>query len=183
MIRLFIFCCLIGFNSYTQTDELQTELGLDGFLSFSSFGGSGGIGARYGFIVKEDLIVGPMVRYQRYWSNNLGTNQTYGFNAYGVGGFIHKRIGNILFLGAELEFMRSPISTYGTINGSGQVTTACFAGGGYSQEFSSGIRINAGLFYDLVNNPNSPFRNGYFMKRTNGSYIPAIYRICFFFPL
>jgi hypothetical protein len=38
-------------------------------------------------------------------------------------------------------------------------------------------------FYDIINNQNSPFRLSYFMKKANGTLIPVIYRIGFFFPI
>ena len=179
-LLIFVTCFLVG---HVSAQPLETELGLDGFFSASTFGGGLGLGAKYGFLKTEHLIIGPSIRYQRYWSNNLNTGVYASFNAYGIGGFVHRRFSNTLFLGSELEIMRSPINTYGMISGSGVLAPACFVGGGFSKAFDSGIRINAGLFYDLINHVNSPFRSSYFMKRTNGTYIPAIYRICFFFPL
>ena len=160
-----------------------TEVGVDGFFGASTMGGSFGIGVRYGWKFNEYFIAGPLVRYQRYWTNNTFTGQKFSYNAYGAGVFGHARFGNVLFLGAEIEFMRSPLTTFGAVSSNGVLAPAAFLGGGFSREFNESIRINAGIFYDVINHANSPFRNGYFMKRANGSYIPAIYRIAFFFPL
>lgn len=184
MKKLFVLILLINVSStFSQTKIEGTELGIDGFFGASTYGGSFGIGVKYGFKLNENFIFGPSIRYQRYWSNNVYAGTKFGFNSYGVGGFAHGRFGNMLFAGAELEFMRSPINNYGAITGNNVVSPSFFVGGGFSREFNESIRINAGLFYDVINNPNSPFRQGYFMKRANGSFIPLIYRICFFFPL
>ena len=182
VLLTFLVIATISF-SQAQTKIEGTEFGIDGFFSASSYGGSFGAGLKYGFVVKEKFIFGPTFRYQRYWSNNITVGTKYGYNSFGLGGFGHARFGNMLFMGAELEFMRSPYNTYGGITSNYTVAPALFLGGGFSREFNESIRINAGLYYDVINHPQSPFRDGYFMRRANGSYIPAIYRITFFFPL
>lgn len=184
-MRIIICICLAlsTFSSYSQTKVDGTELGIDGFFGASSFGGSFGVGVKYGFVFRQNLIVGPSIRYQRYWTNNYNTSTKFGYNTYGLGGFFHARFGNALFLGAELEFMKSPFNPYGGISNGSKIAPALFVGGGFSREFNESVRINAGVFYDVIDSPMSPFRQGYFMKRANGSFIPLIYRIAFFFPL
>jgi len=152
-----------------------TEVGVDGFFGASSMGGSFGIGLRYGWKFNEYFIAGPIVRYQRYWTNNTFTGQKFSYNAYGSGVFGYARFGNVIFLGADIEFMRSPLTTYGAISSNGVLAPAAFLGGGFSREFNESIRINAGIFYYLVVPVNSAFMYGYFMIRAIGSYIPAIY--------
>lgn len=160
----------------------KREIGVDGFANFSNLGGSFGIGLKYGLIHKKNWIYGPSVRFQRMWSNGV-SGQKYGFNILGAGGFLHFRFQNILFAGAELEFLRSP-SNYNFILSPMRMVATCFVGGGYSREFrNSGVRLNAGAFYDIINSPGSPFWTSYILKNANGKLLPAIYRVGFFFPL
>lgn len=185
IMRLIICICLAlsTFSSFSQSKVEGTELGIDGFFGASSFGGSFGVGVKYGFLLNENLIVGPSIRYQRYWANSINTTATYAHNTYGLGGFVHMRFGNALFVGTEIEFMRIPYNPYFAMPNGQRIAPAAFVGGGFSREFNESVRINAGVFYDLIDSPASPFRQGYFMKRANGSFIPLIYRIAFFFPL
>jgi hypothetical protein len=61
-------------------------------------------------------------------------------------------------------------------------------GGGFNLKLQERIRLTAGLFYDIINSQNSPFRSSYNfkVKDQNGGtirYLPIIYRLTFFFPL
>lgn len=170
--------------SYAQQIE-GTEVGVDGYFGASTNGGSFSIGAKYGLKFSENFIAGPSARFQRNWSKNDFTGVSGSYTIWGLGAFGHARFGNVLFAGAEFEMMRSPFaSSTGTGYSNGPVwTPALFVGGGYSQEFNESFRINAGVMYDVLDRPNSPFRQGYFMRKENGALIPLIYRITFFFVL
>ncbi|MFN5149831.1 MAG: hypothetical protein ACK457_06725 [Flavobacteriia bacterium] len=183
-MKIFLFALFLLSANFSNAQQIEgTEIGIDGFFGASNAGGSFGAGLRYGWKFGEYLIAGPIIRYQRYWTNNLQTSQKFGYNSYGAGIFGHARFANALFLGTEIEFMRSPLTNFGAVSSNGVLAPAVFIGGGFSREFNESIRINAGIFYDIVNHQSSPFRSGYFMRRANGSFIPAIYRIAFFFPL
>jgi hypothetical protein len=169
-----------------------TEIGFDLAFSASTNGGNAGLGLKYGINLGEYLIAGPSVRYERLWIKNLLTQQSLGYNMYGGGAFLHSRFFNALFLGAEFEVLRSPYQTAGTAAGfvsqTGTWAPTLFLGGGFSMEFNAGIRINAGVMYDVIDAENSPFRSSYFMRKetTNGQpagFLPIIYRIAFFIPL
>ena len=168
----------VDLNESTQPTTM--ELGFDGYLGASNFGGSGGIGAKFGYKVNENLILGPSFRVQRTWSNNIG--QKFGYTIYGGGVWAHARFGNYLFAGAEFEMLKSPLN-YIYISNQRTWVPTLFLGGGFSREFNKSVRINAGVFYDVINNNSSPFRLSYFMKKSNGVLIPVIYRIGFFFPI
>jgi hypothetical protein len=185
MRRIFFYISL--FSSLTASSQSieGVELGFDGFVGFSNIGGSVGIGPKVGFVLNENLIVGPTFRLQRSWSSNVGT--PFGYSIYGGGVFAHARYGNVLFGGAEIEMLKSPIN-YTIINPSKSWVPSLFICGGFSKEFNSIVRINAGIYYDVINHVNSPFRQAYFMKVTNEfgqvvKIIPLIYRISFYFPL
>jgi hypothetical protein len=159
-----------------------TEVGIDGYFGASTNGGSFSIGAKYGLKPNEKFIYGPSVRFQRNWSNNTFTGVNGAYNVYGFGLFAHGRFANVLFAGAEFEFMRSPFNN-SVVGGGPTWTPSLFLGGGYSQEFNEKFRINAGVMYDVINHVNSPFRQGYFMRNSKQVLIPLMYRITFFFRL
>lgn len=179
-----IMCLLLIGTSFSQEIE-GTEFGIDGYFGVSNLGGSVSVGAKYGLKLNENVIVGPSLRVQRNWSKNDFTGVSGSYTIYGPGVFGHARFGNVLFAGAEFEVMRSPFatSTYTGYSNGPVWTPALFLGGGYSQEFNESFRLNAGVMYDVLDRPNSPFRQGYFMRNANNVLIPLIYRITFFFVL
>ncbi len=179
------FLCVFMLNASFAQEIEGTEFGVDGYFGASTIGGSFSLGTKYGFKFQEKFIAGPSLRIQRNWSNNNLTGIKSSYTIFGLGAFGHARFGNVLFAGAEFELMRSPFATStGTGYSTGPVwTPALFLGGGYSQEFNESFRLNVGVMYDVLNLPNSPFRQGYFMRNSNNILIPLIYRITFFFVL
>lgn len=178
---LIITIVLFSLNSNSQFDISQTEIGVDGNISFSSNGGTAGLGLKFGYKPDETFIFGPSIRYQRTWNKNVFTGQKTAYNIFGGGAFVHARFFDVLFIGAEFEMLNSPIN-YTLIQPTSNWVPTFLLGGGYSQQFDA-VRINLGLMYDVLDQTNSPFRQGYFLKRQNGSYVPLLYRIAFFFPL
>ncbi len=185
-----ILCLVLSINTaHSQSFEMDgSEIGFDLAFSASTNGGNAGLGLKYGLNLGEYLIAGTSVRYERLWIKNLLTQQSGGYNMYGGGAFLHGRFFNALFLGAEFEVLRSPYQTAGFVSQTGTWAPTLFLGGGFSMEFNAGIRINAGVMYDVIDAENSPFRSSYFMqkKTTSGQsagFLPVIYRIAFFIPL
>lgn len=170
----------------SETEEKVTipdhknELGLDVTFSATSFNGTAGAGLKLGFLQSNKLIFGPSIRLQHSWYNYQGTKSSW--NIYGAGVFAHFRVYNYLFAGAEFEYLSTPFKNgYFTV----QRTWApiLLIGGGFSKTITPHFRLNAGVMYDIINSTNSPLRQGYFMKKSNGTYIPVVYRIAFFFTL
>ena len=168
----------------TEEEYVSTkEVGVDLNFSATNFGGSGGLGLKLGFIKNERYIFGPSIRYQRSWSNYNGySSQQYAFSIFGGGGFFHVRLAEYFFLGTEVEFLSTPIQN-GFLTNSKNIVPTALVGGGFSRAFGPHFRLNAGIMYDVINDQDSPFRQGYFLKRNNGTWIPVMYRIAFFFPL
>ena len=185
MKKIILFCLIsLSSNCFSQKVE-GTELGIDGFFGASNLGGSFGIGPKFGFRFNENFIAGPSFRFQRSWSNGIGTK--FGYNIFGGGLFAHARYKNILFGGVEFEMLKSPIS-YTSLASQKSWIPTLFICGGFSKEFNESIRLNVGMYYDVINNINSPFRQAYFLTSKNSAgqvvkYIPLIYRISFFFRL
>lgn len=180
-------------NEEEETTEKKftpyNELGADLHFSASTFGGTGGIGLKFGIVRNKYLSFGPSVRYHYSYYKNYGLTGSY--SVYGGGAFIHGRFFNYLFVGFEFELLSNPYSyTNGIISAKRAWAPTGLLGFGFSHAFGEeqNFRLNAGIMYDIIDSPNSPFRAGYFMKKqtTNGqpgALIPLIYRIAFFFKL
>lgn len=182
-----LLCSLLCTPFFAQDEmdnlsKLPQEIGVDGFFSIGNLGGTFALGLKYGFKFGEEnkFIAGPSFRIQRAWSSYAGSKFSY--NILGLGGFFHARMYNVLFVGAELEMMNAP-TVYSVLNPTKKLTPACFVGGGYSQAFKSDIRLNVGVFYDIINSLNSPYRPYYIARKENGVLIPIMYRMAVFFPI
>ncbi|NDB34390.1 MAG: hypothetical protein EB023_03385 [Flavobacteriia bacterium] len=184
-IKTFLFYFL-PFLVVGQTSFNGSEIGVELFAGASNLGGAIGGDLKYAAIINENWAVGPSFRYQRTWSNNQG--QKMGFSVYGGGVYAHYRIQNSLFLGGEFEMLRSPFN-FILFNYSPKIwAPTLFLGGGFSRDFNGKIRVNGGIFYDVINADNSPFRSSYSIKIKDDMgqvvrILPIIYRITFFFPL
>jgi hypothetical protein len=176
---------LLAFSNHSQVTFDGSEIGLEIVAGGSNLGGSVGGDLKYTVVLNENFAVGPSFRLQRTWSNNSG--QKFGFSVYGGGVFAHYRLKNVVFGGLEFEMLHCPVN-YVIANPSSAWLSTLFIGGGFSRDFNHKIRINAGVFYDVINAQNSPFRRSYnfVIKDVNGQIVdrlPIIYRISFFFPL
>ncbi len=187
-IFLFLFAFVISNFNYSQKIE-GVEIGLDGFFGASTMGGSFGFGPKLGFRMNENLILGPSFRFQRTWSKNNFTGQEFSFNNYGGGFFIHGRYKNTVYGGVEAEVMRTANIFIDTSAIFKRIVPTVFLCAGFSKEFNEKIRLNVGLYYDIINSLNSPFRTSYVMTIKNPEtgqivrYIPMIYRISVFIPI
>lgn len=186
-MKRFIFLLFwLPYLSYTQVAFNGSELGLELYAGASNLGGSVGGDLKYAAILNENWAVGPSFRLQRTWSNNFG--QKMGFSVYGGGVYAHYRIKNTLFVGGEYELLKSPFNFILFNYSAKQWASTLFLGGGFSRDFNHKIRVNGGIFYDIINAENSPFRSSYSVRIKNEMgqvvrILPMIYRITFFFPL
>jgi hypothetical protein len=186
MKRIILLLIFLPLLSYAQVAYNGSELGVELFAGASNLGGSVGGDLKYAAILNENWAVGPSFRLQRTWSNNLG--QKMGFSIYGGGVYAHYRIKNTLFVGGEYELLKSPYNFIFFNYSSKQWASTLFLGGGFSRDFNHKIRVNGGIFYDIINAENSPFRSSYSVRIKNEMGVivrtlPIIYRITFFFPL
>ena len=192
MKKLFFLFIIISIQDFVaQTEITSHELGLEGYFGTSNQGGSFAIGPKYGFILNENIAVGPSIRIQRNWSNFLGNS--YVQTVYGGGAFAHIRYksnGKSTVFGAvEFEYLKSPYN-YATNQEliSRKWAPTLFLGGGFLIRVNKVIGINAGLLYDVINADNSPFRSSYILRQKDqlGNVIkiyPLIYRLTFLFKL
>lgn len=203
-LLLLALACSINFGFSQEDTELYlkdeeeitekeftpyNEIGADIHFSASTFGGTGGIGLKFGIVRNKYISFGPSARYHYSFYKNNGLSGSY--SVYGGGAFVHGRFFNYLFAGVEFELLSNPFSnTNGIIAPKRVWVPTALVGFGFSHAFGEegNFRLNAGIMYDVINNLNSPFRPGYFMKKqtvngTPGALIPLIYRIAFFFKL
>lgn len=191
-MKNFVFCFFIILSSITSAQNVTgTELGFDGFFGASNLGSSFGIGPKFGMLFGENLVVGPSFRIQQTNANNLGVNTT--FKIYGGGLFAHGRFISTgkthLYGGAEFEMLRSPYN-FVTFQ---QLTTnrwapTLFLTGGVKIDVAKSVALTAGIYYDLINAQNSPFRSAYSFKIKNEQgqvvqILPIIYRLSIIFTL
>jgi len=176
----------LTFSSFGQTSVEAIELGMDGFFGASTVGGSFGVGPKIGFRMNENFILGPTFRYQRNWSSLFGSN--FSFNSYGGGFFLHGRYKNTVFGGLEAEIMKTNYLWDATATFKNYIPTV-FLCAGFSREFKGIVRLNIGLYYDIINSKNSPYRDSYLVTikdPTTGMVVnrlPLIYRLSFYFTL
>ena len=188
---LFVFLIFTIQDITAQIDVTSQELGIEGYFGASNQGGSFGIGPKFGFILNENIAVGPSFRIQRNWSNNFGNS--YSQTVYGGGAFAHIRYkskGKSTVYGAvEFEYLRSPFVDINFQNATAKKwAPTLFLGGGFLVRVNNVIGINAGILYDVINADNSPFRSSYFFKQKNQAGVitkiyPLIYRLTFLFKL
>ena len=189
IMNKFICICIFLFSFIRQIEaqyELTaTELSFDGFFSASTLGNSFGIGPKIGLEFNKNTYIGPSVRIQRASSNNLGN--TFTQTVYGGGVFGQYRLlteGKTTFFGgAEFEYLLSPYNylTYEVLT-TGRWAPTFFICGGFNLKLSRYFSLNAGVYYDLINAKNSPFRAGYAFKIKNEQgqvvrILPMIYRV------
>jgi hypothetical protein len=164
--------------------EPYNEIGADFHFSASTLGGTGGIGLKFGIVRNKYVSFGPSARFHYSYFKQGGLSGSYA--VYGGGAFVHARFFNYLFVGFEFELLSNPYSNgNGVISAKRTWAPTGLLGFGFSHAFGKeeNFRLNAGIMYDIINNINSPFRPGYFMKKENGTLIPLIYRIAFFFKI
>jgi hypothetical protein len=182
----FVFALLMP--SKAQLIE-GSEIGIDGSLSASTMGGAAGCGLKFGLKTTENFIFGPSIRFNRGWSTVTLTSQKFSFTNWGAGFFAHGRYGNVVFGGVEAEVIQNKNIFVDTSALFKKVVPTLFICGGFSKEFNRFVRLNFGLYYDLINSLNSPYRNAYMITIKDPQTgqivrrLPLIYRITFFFPL
>jgi len=185
---IFVLCL---FSSHAQTEFDGSEIGVEIFAARAgSNGGTMGAGFKYAAILNKNFAVGPSFRYHRTWNylyNGLATDIPSSASIYGGGFFAHARYKDALFGGVEFELLKTPFNFSQTGGEFKPWIATLFIGGGFSKLYNK-VRINLGVFYDVVNAENSPFRPNYAIRIKNAEggtqrILPIIYRINFFFPI
>jgi hypothetical protein len=176
----------LTFSSFGQSSVEAIELGMDGYFGASTVGGAFGVGPKVGFRMNENFILGPTFRYQRNWSSIYYPSSSY--NNFGGGLFIHGRYKNTVFGGFEAEVIRNNFIPNQTAVFKKFVPTV-FICAGFSREFNGIVRLNIGLYYDIINSLNSPYRGSYLLSTKDAAtgnivkQYPLIYRLSFYFTL
>ena len=186
-IFLIVLICFLALEVNAQTEYDGSEVGIELHGGASNLGGTFSLGLKYAAILNENYAVGPSFRLQRLWNNNLGVSTS--ANLWGGGIWAHIRYKNVLFGGIEFEMIKSPYNPIGWVPAERTWSPTLFIGGGFSKEYNEKIRINLGIFYDVINAENSPFRSSYTIKIKDSQtgqvqkILPIIYRINFFIPI
>jgi hypothetical protein len=191
-MKKFVFCFFVLLSSLSFGQNITgTELGFDGFFGASNLGSSFGIGPKFGMLLGENLVVGPSFRLQQTNTNFLGVNTT--LKIYGGGIFAHGRFVSTgkthLYGGAEFEMLRSPYNfiTFQQLTTNRWAPTL-FVTAGAKIDIAKSVALTAGIYYDVINAKNSPFRSAYAIKIKNEQgqvvqILPIIYRLSIIFTL
>jgi hypothetical protein len=191
-MKKFVFCFFVLLSSLSYGQNITgTELGFDGFFGASNLGSSFGIGPKFGMLFGENLVVGPSFRLQQTNTNFLGVNTT--LRIYGGGIFAHGRFVSTgkthLYGGAEFEMLRSPFNfiTFQELTTNRWAPTL-FVTAGAKIDIAKSVALTAGIYYDVINANNSPFRSAYAIKIKNEQgqvvqILPIIYRLSIIFTL
>jgi len=191
-MKKFVFCFFVLLSSLSFGQNITgTELGFDGFFGASNLGSSFGIGPKFGMMFGENLVVGPSFRLQQTNTNFLGVNTT--LRIYGGGIFAHGRFVSTgkthLYGGAEFEMLRSPFNfiTFQELTTNRWAPTL-FVTAGAKIDIAKSVALTAGIYYDVINANNSPFRSAYAIKIKNEQgqvvqILPIIYRLSIIFTL
>jgi len=183
---IFIFAFFASVPAHTQLSYMGSELGLEPYVGFSNMGGAVGGELKYAARLSENLLVGPSLRVQRTWANNLGVQSQ--MTTWGGGVFAHYRYQDLIFGGVEFQYLKSPFSFVNPLEVVRPWSPTLMVGGGFYLKLTDKVRLNAALFYDVINAPNSPFRSSYTFQIKNEfgqvvRILPIIYRLTFFIPL
>jgi hypothetical protein len=183
---IFLIALLFAGKSIGQLQYMGSELGLEPYIGFSNLGGAVGGELKYAARLSENLLVGPSLRVQRNWSNNLGVQSN--MTTWGGGVFSQYSYQELVFGGVEFQYLKSPFSFVNPLQVVKPWSPTLMVGGGFYLKLSDKVRLNAALFYDVINADNSPFRSSYTFKVKNEfgqvvRILPIIYRLTFFIPL
>ncbi|MCE2686332.1 MAG: hypothetical protein LW839_05760 [Cryomorphaceae bacterium] len=183
---IFIFAFFASVPTHSQLSYMGSELGLEPYVGFSNMGGAVGGELKYAARLSENLLVGPSLRVQRTWANNLGVQSQ--MTTWGGGVFAHYRYQDLIFGGVEFQYLKSPFSFVNPLEVVRPWSPTLMVGGGFYLKLTDKVRLNAALFYDVINAPNSPFRSSYTFQIKNEfgqvvRILPIIYRLTFFIPL
>jgi hypothetical protein len=183
---VFLFTLFLVGRTVAQLQYLGSEIGLEPYIGFSNLGGAVGGELKYAVKLNDNLVLGPSLRLQRTWSNNLGVQSN--MTTWGGGLFAHYRYQEIVFGGVEFQYLKSPFSFVNPLQVVKPWSPTLMVGGGFYLKLTDKVRLNAALFYDVINADNSPFRSSYTFKVKNEfgqvvRILPIIYRLTFFIPL
>jgi hypothetical protein len=183
---ILFFTFIIVSHANAQLSYMGSELGLEPYIGFSNMGGAVGGELKFAARLSDNLLVGPSLRVQRNWSNNLGVQSN--MTTWGGGVFAHYRYQEVVFGGVEFQYLKSPFSFVNPLQVVKPWSPTLMVGGGFYLKLSDKVRLNAALFYDVINADNSPFRSSYTFKVKNEfgqvvRILPIIYRLTFFIPL
>ncbi len=186
----FIFSFHISFligqeeSSYVSSDEVKTtESFKDRLFTGGNFGFNISSGLMYleispmlGYKINDKLSAGISGKYL-YWGG-IGDNSPFrSFNYYGGGVFSRYRLTESILATVEYELLNvEDLNPNSGGFGNRTLSNVLLVGAGYNSQIANNFNLQIYLLYDVIDDPNSPYRYNYLFG-PNG--IPIIYRIGF----
>lgn len=104
---IFLIALLFAGKSIGQLQYMGSELGLEPYIGFSNLGGAVGGELKYAARLSENLLVGPSLRVQRNWSNNLGVQSN--MTTWGGGRFCTLSLSRTRFWRGGISVPEKPV--------------------------------------------------------------------------
>lgn len=129
-----------------------------------------------GYKITDNLSAGISGKYL-FWGPTSKSSNFVSYKYYGGGLFGRYRITESIFASAEYELLNVQDLNPNSSSFKKRIFSNIFLlGGGYINEIADNIYLQLYLLYDVIDDPNSPYRNNYIFG-PNG--VPITYRIGF----
>lgn len=158
--------------------NILQNISVGGNLGFWMYQGGGSLylAPKIGYNVKPWFRPGISLMYQYRWWNFGG--QKGSDHVYGGGLFAHFILFKRILLAAEWEILNTWAYPGGLAEPFRTNINMLFVGAGYNQPIGGAGYFSFALYYDILNNPYSPYRSQYII-RSGSQPIPLIVRIGF----
>lgn len=129
-----------------------------------------------GYKVNDRLSAGVSAKYL-YWGPTNSSSPFVSFKYYGGGFFGRYKLSSSIVGSLEYELLNVPnLNPNSNSYGDRTYSNVLLAGAGYTNQIANNVNLQLFLLYDVIDDPNSPYRYNYILG-PNG--IPVIYRIGF----
>jgi long-subunit fatty acid transport protein len=171
-------------SSYVSSEDVNTTTSFkDKLFTGGNFGFNISNGLMYveispmlGYKINDKLSAGISAKYL-YWGG-VGDNSPFrSFNYYGGGVFSRYSITESILATVEYELLNvEDLNPNSGGFGNRTLSNVLLVGAGYNSQIANNFNLQIYLLYDVIDDPNSPYRYNYLFG-PNG--IPVIYRIGF----
>ncbi|MCT4579860.1 MAG: hypothetical protein N4A35_00460 [Flavobacteriales bacterium] len=189
-IVLFVVLAVLSLNINAQDNDGYTY---DGNTSKVAFKDKLFTGGNFGFNISNGLMyleLAPILGYKvsdnfstgisgkyLYWGPTNSNSPFLSYKYYGGGLFGRYRISPSILASAEYELLNvQDLNPNSGSYGERTFSNVFLLGAGYSNEIANNLNVQLFLLYDVIDDPNSPYRYNYIFG-PNG--VPVIYRIGF----
>ncbi len=165
-------------NTTTSSSSFRDKLFTGGNFGFNISNGLmyAEVSPILGYRINEKLSAGLSAKYL-YWGPTNKNSPFTSFSYYGGGLFSRYRITESILASAEYELLNvQDLNPNSSSYGERTFSNVLLLGAGYSNEITNNVFLQFFLMYDVIDDPNSPYRYNYIF---GPNALPIIYRIGF----